>query len=220
MANPNPQVSTVRRSLISRSSVATSLSTLTNVCTTGAQCPQVQASPIALQALGILQKSVSAAGVALTSKQAAAAALATARKSLQVDFKAVRIALTTYETAVTSIAGGSAAIITSAGLLARDQKVPAATLTAVSVVHAKPGKHATEAIISWPRAPGATGYALEASFAPQAATPTWVTLASGTGRRRVVKGPAAGAQFLVRVASLGSDGTQSDWSNPVMATAL
>jgi hypothetical protein len=35
----------------------------------------------------------------------------------------------------------------------------------------------------------------------------------------VVKAPAAGAQFLARVAALSSDGTQSDWSDPILATA-
>jgi hypothetical protein len=41
----------------------------------------------------------------------------------------------------------------------------------------------------------------------------------GSGRRRVVKAPTAGAQFLARVAALASDGTQSDWSETILATA-
>jgi hypothetical protein len=82
------------------------------------------------------------------------------------------------------------------------------------------GKRSTEAILTWPAAPGATGYAIEVNFTPQAPNGTWVALTSGTGRRRIVKAPTPQAQFLARVASLGSGGTQADWSDPVMCTAL
>ena len=219
MSNPNTKPSTVRRSLLARKSITSGLTSLVATCAQGAQCPEVQASPIASHALTALQKAVGAASTALSSKEAAALALATSTKALTLDFKEVRLALQTYETAVAGLAGGSAAIITNAGLTPRDQKTPPATLTAVAVVHTKPGKRSAEAIVSWPAAPGARGYALEANFAPQAPNPIWTPLASGTGRRRIVKGPSSGAQFLVRVASLGSDGTQADWSAPVVATA-
>jgi hypothetical protein len=111
-------------------------------------------------------------------------------------------------------------VINKAGLLSRDQKTPAAALGKVTVVHTKPGKHPTEAILSWPAGPGATGYAIEVNFTPQNPTGTWVGLTSGSSRRRVVKGPTPGCQFLARVASLGSDGTQGDWYDAVLATAL
>jgi hypothetical protein len=179
----------------------------------------VQASPIASQALAGLQKAVTTATSALSTKEAAAIAFATSSRTLSSDFRTVRVALQTYETVVAGLAGGNAAIIAHAGLVTRDQKPPAAALTAVLVVHTKKGKATGEAIVSWSAAPGATGYAIEVSFAPQAPNPIWTPLASGTGRRRVVKGPSAGAQFLVRVASLGSDGTQTDWSAPALATA-
>jgi len=219
MSNPTTKPATVRRSLLARKSIASGLSALVATCNSGMQCPEVQASPIASQALLALQKAVGSASTTLSVKEAAAVAFASSSRALSTDFKTVRVALQTYETVIAGLAAGSAAIITNAGLTPRDQTPPIAALTAVSVVHAKPGKRSAEAIVSWPAAPGATGYALEACFAPQAATPTWTALASGSGRRRTVKGPSAGAQFLVRVASLGSDGTQSDWSNPVMATA-
>ena len=84
----------------------------------------------------------------------------------------------------------------------------------------KPGKHPMEAIVSWPKAPGATGYAIEVNFTPQSAAATWTALNSGSGRRRVITGSAAGAHFMVRVAALASDGMQSAWSAPILATAL
>jgi hypothetical protein len=220
MSNPNPKPATVRRTLIHGKSVAAALSALDTTCTAGAQCPEVQAAPVAQQSLVVLQKAVSTADGSLTAKLAAAQTLATTQKALRADYKAVRVALTTYESAVAAIASGSAAIINKAGLLAREGNSPPAALTKVSVVHTKPGKHSMEAIVSWPAAPGATGYAIEVNFTPQAANAVWTALTSGTGRRRVVKGPAPQAQFLVRVASLGSGGIQAEWSDPVMATAL
>jgi hypothetical protein len=219
MSNPT-KPATVRRSLLARKSLASGLTTLVATCASGAQSPDVQASPVASQALTVLQKAVTAANTALSSKEAAALSLATSRKALVSGFTAVRVALTTYETAVAGIAGGSAAIIANAGLVARDQKTPSATLAAVTVVHVKPGKRTAEAIVSWPAAPGATSYALVVNFTPQAAQATWTALASGSSRRRVVKAPAGGEQFLVRVAAVGSDGSQADWSDAVMATAL
>ena len=46
----------------------------------------------------------------------------------------------------------------------------------------------------------------------------WTALTSGTGRRRIVKAQAPGAQLLARVASLGSGGAQADWSDPILVT--
>jgi hypothetical protein len=218
MSDPTKPV-TVRRSMLVGKSVASGLSTLGATCSSGAQCPEVQASPIASQALLALQKALTATSTSLSSKEAAAQALANSTKALAYNFEAMRVALTTYQTVVAGLAGGSAAIITNAGLVPRAPRSPSAPLTAVSVVRAKPGKRSSEAIVSWPAAPGATGYALEANFTPQAATATWTALPSGSGRRRVVRGASSRAQFLVRVASVGSDGTQADWSAPVMATA-
>jgi hypothetical protein len=88
----------------------------------------------------------------------------------------------------------------------------------VAVVHSKPWKHPMEAQLTWPRAPGATGYAIEVNYTPQNPTGPWTALISGTGRRRIVKATAPGAQLLARVAALGSDGAQSDWSDPILVT--
>jgi hypothetical protein len=219
MSNPNPNHATVRRTLLLRKTVPECLSTLDGVCVAGSQSPDVQASPVASQALGVLQKAVTAAHGSLTQRQQLAQALLAAIKALSLDFKAVKVALGTYEAAVAAIAGGDAGVITKAGLLARAQKTPPAALGPVTVVHTKPGKLAGEAIISWPAAPGATGYGIEVNFAPQTPAGPWTTLTPGTGRRRIVKAPAPGAQFLVRVAALGSGGTQADWSDAILATA-
>jgi hypothetical protein len=44
-------------------------------------------------------------------------------------------------------------------------------------------------------------------------------LQPGTSHRRVITAPAPGAQFLVQIAAIGSDGTQSAWCEPYLATA-
>ncbi len=221
MSNPTTtKPAAVRRSLLNRKSVASCLTTLVATCSSGSQCPEVQASPVASQALSALTNAVNHANTSLSSKEAAAVALKSSTKALTLDFTSVKTALSTYETAVAGLAGGSASIITKAGLIVRETKAPTAALGAVTAVHTKPGKRTAEAIVSWPAAPGATGYALEVCFTPQATPTTWTSLASGSSRRRTVKAPLGGEQFLVRVAAVASDGTPSDWSDAVLATAL
>jgi hypothetical protein len=213
---------TVRRSLLVGKKIPDALSAAANTCSAGAQCTEVQNDPVAKQALGALQTATTTAQGSLTRRQALAQALLAAIQTLGNDFDVVRTTLGTYEMAVNSLANGDAAIINAAGLLSRLQKPPPAALGKVSVVHSKLGKHLGEAIVSWPAGPGATSYAIEVNFTatPQNPAGTWTALASGTGRRRVVKAPTPGAEFQVRVASIGSDGTQSEWSDTATATAL
>jgi len=216
----NPNQATVRRTLLQRTTIADGLTTLDNVCSAGAQSAEVQASPVAQQALLALQKTVTTAHGSLATRVQIGQTLQAAIKALRRDVQAVRVAVRTYEAAVGALAQGDAAVINKAGLQSRAQKTPPVPLGKVSVVHSKPGKHAAEAILTWPRAPGATGYAIEVNFTPQTPTGPWTAITSGSSRRRAVKGPAPGAQFLVRIASLGSDGTQSEWSDAILATAL
>ncbi len=211
---------TVRHSLLAGKKVPDCLSTLDNVCSAGAQCTEVQGSPVAKQALTALQTAVTGAHGSLTAKQALVQSLMAAIKALSLDFQTVRRALRSYEASVDALADGDASVINKAGLLSRSPKAPATALDKVSAVYSKPGKHPGEAILSWPRGPGATGYAIEVNLTPQSPSGPWTPLPSGSGRRRVVKAPASGAQLLARVASLGSDGSQSDWSDVVLVTAL
>ncbi len=201
MTNVNPNHATVRHSLLQGKTVAAGLSALDNTCTAGAASTDVQGSPVSAQALTTLQKAVTTAHTSLTNRQSLAQALLAAIKALKLDFTSVKVALRTYEAAVGALANGNASVINKAGLLSRDVKTTPAALGKVSVVHSKPGQRPTEAIVTWPRGPGATGYAIEVNFTPQTPTGPWTTLPSGTGRRRVIKGATPGAQFLVRVAS-------------------
>lgn len=211
---------TVRRTLVRKKKVPNALSILDNVCAAGAQCSQVQGSVIASQALIDLKAAVTTATTSLTSQQALAQALRAAIKTLKLDYGSVEVALDTYQTAVNALAKGDASIINKAGLLSRGRTVVAVALGKVTVVHTKPGQHPGEAILSWPVGPGATSYAIEVNFTPQVAGSVWTALGTGSARHRVVKGPAPGAQFLARVASVDSDGVASDWSDEIMATAL
>jgi hypothetical protein len=188
------------------------------MCTAGGQCSQVTGSATAKPALDALQKAANKAQGSLTTKLNLGLAFAAAIRSLRADLAAVSVALVAYESAVNGVASGDAAVITAAGCQARDTKPAQVPLGQVSVVHTKPGKHSMEAILSWPKGPGARGYAIEVSYTPQSPQGPWTALNSGTRRRRTVKGPTPGAQMLARVASLGSDGTQSEWSDVVLVT--
>ena len=215
----NPKPATVRRGLPGSRKPPDFVSAAAATCSAGAQCTEVTSSAVGAAALAGLQKATADAQASLAARAAALLALLAAIKTLKIDLGAVRSALGAYQGVVATLAAGNAAIITKAGLLTRDPKPPAAALGKVAIVHSKLGKHLMEAILSWPEAPGATGYAIQVNFTPATPTGPWTDLMHGSSRRRVVKAPTAGAQFLARVAALASDGTQSDWSDVILATA-
>jgi hypothetical protein len=179
----------------------------------------VQNDPVASQALLALQNALGSTHGSLTKRMAAAQALAATIKALSNDFATLLVTFSSYEAAVRVLASGDAAVIRDAGLLSREPKTTPPALEKVSAVHSKPGKRLGEAILTWPKAPGATGYAIEVNLTPQNPNAPWTALNTGAGRRRTVKASAPGAQLLARVASLGSDGTQADWSDAILATA-
>ena len=220
MSTPKINQATVRRGLLDGKKVPEGLSALDNVCSAGAQCLEVKSSPVAMSALTALQDAVTTAHTSLTNKQALAQALMAALKTLEDDVGTVKAALGAYEAAVVAVAKGSAAVINKAGLASRNQKAPPAALEKVETVSSMPGKNLAEAIISWPPAAGASSYAMELNFTPQDPSGPWTALIPGSRRRRAVKGPGPGAQFLVRVASIASGGERSDWSDPILAKAL
>jgi hypothetical protein len=219
IANTNPSRATVRRRLKTGKKPPEFVSAAAAVAAAGAQSPDVAGSPTGVAALAVLQKAVTTADAGVSARQAAMQVLLATSKALKLNTTALQGALSGYESAVVTIAAGNAEIINKAGLLSRDTKAPATALGPVSTVNSKPGKAPTEAILSWPPAPGATSYAIQVNFTPQTASAPWTALGSGSRRTRTVKAPAAGAQFLVQVAALSSDGTQSAWSASILATA-
>jgi hypothetical protein len=210
-------VAVVRKGLRTRKGQANAISTLGEICKAGAQCKQVQNSKVAASALDDLNTAVAVADTSVALVKAKELELETALKALQRDAKAVARTLLTYEAAVVTVAKGDAAVVASAGLKSSPRTPPQA-LERVTGVRTKPGANPREAVLSWPAAPGATSYALQLAFAPESATPSWTDGSTGTGRRRVVKGPTPGAQMLARVASIAADGTRAEWSEPVLVT--
>jgi hypothetical protein len=214
----NPTRATVKSTVPKGTKTAEGLSILTAVCEAGTQCPEVQGSPVAAAALADLQSAVGVAGGSLAKKLNLATALLAAIKALGADYRLALVASRTYQTAVAGVANGDAIIISKAGLKTQLTTHAPAALEKVSVVNTKAGKHSMEAILSWPRAPGATGYAIEVNVTSMDPAGPWTALTSGAGRRRIVKGPTPGGQILARVASLGTDGAQSEWSDTVLCT--
>jgi uncharacterized phage infection (PIP) family protein YhgE len=219
VANTSPSNAAVRRQLKGRKRPPDFVSAVAAVAAAGAQSPDVQGSAAGAASLAVLQKALTTAQTGLSTKQAALLMLLAAIKAFKGDIVALQAALSSYEGVVNTLAAGNAAIINKAGLLSRDTKSPATALSPVSTVSSKLGKATMEAIVSWPEAPGATSYAIQVNFTPQTASSAWTALGSGSRRTRVVKTPTAGAQFLVQVAALSSDGTQSAWSASILATA-
>jgi hypothetical protein len=219
MSTGNANHASVRHALLAGKKVPECLATLDNVCATGEQCAEVQGSPATQQALVALQAAVKTANASLASKLSLAQALLAAAKALNLDFGAAQLALRSYEASVDALANGNAKIINKAGLLSRTKTTPA-ELGPVAVVRSKPGKHPAEAVLSWPAGPGATSYAIEVNFTPQDPSAPWIALKQGSSRRRVVKAPTPASQFLAHVASIAGDGTQSEWSDAILATTL
>jgi hypothetical protein len=209
---------TVRHTELAGKSVPAGLSKLDGVCLAGTQCQEVQASPMGLLALADLQTEVATAHAKLTGLVNAITESRAASKALRRAFGTAVGTLVVYERIVADLAGGDPAIITGAGLLARGVHTPPAALDRVTVVRGKPGKNAAEAILSWPRAKGATGYAIEVSFTTDSPDCPWTALPNGSRRTRVVTAPARGARLLARVAAVDGAGNRSDWSTPILVT--
>ena len=221
MPSPNPVQSTVQHALLDGQSVPDAIATLSNTCTAGSQCPQVQASGVATAALGDLKTTVATATVSLAAKKKADQEAKTAAETLANDVKAAKVCLHTYETAVGGVCGGDAAVINKAGLLARPvaPTPPATTVEKVAKLTSGLGKVAKIALIRWHAAAGAASYAVEINLAPATPAGPWVSLGTCTRRTKHIPTATPGAQFLVRVASVASDGTQGDWCDPIVATS-
>lgn len=219
MPDENPNRCTVRCGKLTRLTPPESLVVAQTICTSGAQSGAVQGSPIAQAALGELAASVQEAQGLLQAKMNLVTALRGAISALNAGMADVRRKLAVYEGAVDSIADGNMAVINEAGLDARAIKPPPAQLEPVKSVRSRPGKTSSWAVLSWPAAAGAGSYAVGVNFNPTTPDGPWTTFTAASNRSRAVQAPAAGAQFLARVASVGRDGTQSDWSPTILVTA-
>jgi hypothetical protein len=209
----------VRHTKLGRKPVAAGLTRLDAMCAAGAECPEVQASPMGVVALESLTTMVAATHAAFAAVLTAITVDRAASKAVQRAFGAAVASVLVYERTVIGVAGGDAAIIAASGLLPRGLYTPPAALGTVTALRGRPGKRAAQAKLSWPAVKGATGYAVEVSFTPEGLDGPWTALGNGSRRSRVVTAPAPGAQLLARVAAVAGDGTQSDWSPPILVTA-
>ena len=140
-----------------------------------------------------------------------------AARAVRDDTDALVKAVRAYEASVNVVAGGDAAVIHEAGLGARTDTPALPALGRVTALRSRPGKHAGEAVLSWPAAAGATHYAIELGFDPAARKGSFTALPAGTSRRRVVKGPHR-SLMLARVRAIANDGTRADWSDTILVT--
>ena len=189
------------------------------ICVGAVESADVKASPIAGPALAALLGTLADTDDAYQKKLTLQQALRAANKAVALQTAKLRNRLFMYETAVDGLADGDAGVISHAGLPTRAMRGLSLALDRVAQVRSKQGKLLGETIVSWSKGPGATSYAIEVNYNPTDPTSPWVALKSGAGRRRVIKAPTPGGEILVRVASLGSDGSQSEWSDTHLATA-
>jgi hypothetical protein len=202
---------------VTRQKMGDRVNTLDAVCTAGASCAAVGASPLASAALDGLKAANVAMRAALVSRNALLVLYRAQCKTVLTAKATLGVATSTYMTAVDNVAGGDAAIITSAGLPAHVEQPAVLTVSWPLKLRSAQGKQSREAIVQFAAAPGASAYKLRVNFTPNDPT-KWEEQSAGASRRRTVTAPTPAAQFLVSVASIGSDST-SDWSDPIMATA-
>jgi hypothetical protein len=138
--------------------------------------------------------------------------LATASKAVETDARALGLALRLYETAVAAVAQGSASILRAAALELRGPR-------RLGAFGAVTGQRASETMLSWDCARGATGYAVQVNVKPNDPAAWSKPVAGNRLAYRLVKGPYPGAEFLARVAALGRDGAMAEWSDPVLVSA-
>ena len=209
----------VRATRLARRSMAAALIDVEAICAAGEQSPEVQASPLCLFALAELKAAVVAARAAYTAYLDAIKAARAATEALHSAFRVVESSIRVYERSIEGLAHADPAIITRAGLLARDVAPPAAALGEMTTPAGKPGRLEAEVLLSWPAVKGARGYAVELSFTPESPDAPWTPLLLGSRLRRVIKAPSRRAQVLVRVAAVNAHGVQSAWSPPILVTA-
>jgi hypothetical protein len=209
----------VRHTRLARRAMAPAIEKLDALCTAGAQCPEVQASPVALLALQDLQAGVGTTHVLVAALQNAILEDRAATKAVGGAFARVEADLRVYERIIDDLAGGDAAILAGAGLLSRDEHTPRSALGDVTELVGKPGTRPAVAILSWPAAKGARGYAVEVCFTPDSPDGPWTALAHGRRLTHVVTAPAPRAPFLARVAAVDRNGNRSAWSPEILVTA-
>lgn len=207
----------VKKGAVSRSKVADRIVLIEGMCTTASSSKEVAASPTATAALVDLKAKAGTAKTSLGLLQTARNTWRAQSKSTRKELAALDKAAGTYMNAVDDLADGDATVITRAGCVAREGQARVSSAARPEKIVGEPGHEQREAVVSWPRAAGAGAYKLRVNFTP-ADPARWEVLSEGTSRRRTIVAPASGAQFLVQVASIGSENA-SEWSDPVMVTA-
>ena len=206
----------VKRSAVNGSRKATDrLDIINKVVTKGSSCAAVSGSTVASASLAALKTSSGTARTSVVAHGTLVLQTRAAGKKATSDIADVEAKATTYMNAVNDVAQGDPAIIADAGLTARDGQAHVSSAAKVLTIKCEPGKQSKEAICSWPEIAGAGAYALRVNFIPT--NPTKVQdLPSGTSRRRTIVAPTAGAQFLLSVAAIGSEGPGEPHPNLVM----
>jgi len=209
----------VDRSTLDKLRIPAALAAIDTTCSTGAACAAVTGSPTCNAAFTAMKGYVATASASLTTYNNARMALQAAITALHKDFGAARTAYGTYMTCVDEVAGGDASIITAAGCTGRLESPPGLPLDKVSKFRSKPWKTSASARLQWAAVPSAANYVVELNPTPENPAGPWSPAGNASPRlTRLVTAPTPGAQMLARVAAIHPDGTQSEWSDPLLVT--
>ena len=220
-----PSIGNPPRTLVDRSAldkdhkIPACLAAMDTMCATASGCAAVTSSATGGAALGSLKTRVGTALSSLVTYNTARKTLSTARAALLKDYKLCRTSAGTFMTCVDEIAVGDATIITQAGCTGRLESAGTTVLEKVTKFRTKPWRLSAEARLQWAGVAGAANYLVELNVTPQNPAGPWVAAGYPSPRlTKVVSAATPGAQMLARVAAIHPDGTQGEWSDPILIT--
>ena len=216
----NPPKTVVDRAALDKDrKIPACLAAMDTMCATASGCAPVTSSATGGAALASLKTRVATAQSSLVAFNTARKTLSTARAVLFKDYKLCRTSAGTFMTCVDEIAVGDATVITQAGCTGRLEGAGTTVLEKVTNFRTKPWRLSAEARLQWPRIAGAANYLVELNVTPQNPAGPWVAAGNPSPRRtKVITAATPGAQMLARVAAVRPDGTQGEWSDPILVT--
>jgi hypothetical protein len=182
-SNSKPGRARARRFQLPRRSVPKGIALLEGVCSAGKRSKAIQRSEAGRQAIEDLQSATAAASKTLATKQSLAGQIPEASQIVAGSVDELETALRLYETTVAAVSRGNAAVMRAAGFEPQGRD-PSRTFGAVTGVKGKPGVHAGEGIVGWPRVPFAVKYVLEVRFNLDSPAERW--RAASTARPRLL----------------------------------
>ena len=183
--------------------------------TAAATSPSFQSSPVAQATMTTWQSATTALDQNQSDIRKAELLLVTLRQQEVARIFDYQVAAASYGGVAQAIAKGDASVVSSMGLAVKAAAMPVVEILAPLGLQIRTTKAGVDSLY-WDDVAGARLYMMQISVDP-ATDATWVTVAGG-GRRRKLVGLAHGQKYLLRVKALGAK-LEGPWSAVLGITA-